>query len=386
MKLSRKEAVERYGNETEKSHFNRYGTITSTNVEDALITTIKQHFDFFRRVKQGREIFYIMSREKTEISERPDNRRTNGNWKPYTHNMDILILQSLLSLQQNDDVSLSQLARYLGVINQKVYYLLKGRFDEGIVIKITKDISKNNILNANDKGIIDDYLLLSNTLLIQFSGALNRLQKENLITYSNGYEACLKDGTYKKLNLATYNILETKKKILMEKYTLDYFKIITLRNSEKVKSYNKEWKKLLNKVPDENGEIISIDYYYKTYLVILNKSINPICRYLNQYKKNWVSKFNLNQGKFLENNRISFFNNVKKYFLDESMRKQQLTIQKADITYLNNLNKLERETGLEETTLDEHLHKQGIKMRDKHRINSDYLMKMESIHDYLFTL
>lgn len=78
-KMSRKELVEKFGNDEQKTYYNRHGFI-AVKSEQAILKTLIQKYGFVQKIKEGNKIYYIIGAKREKEIERETER------KPYDAN------------------------------------------------------------------------------------------------------------------------------------------------------------------------------------------------------------------------------------------------------------------------------------------------------------
>ena len=189
MKLSLKQVIHEYGSEGTKSHYEKYGRIVSTNVRDALMRTLRQHFHHVVKGKEGRNTYYELLNPKEKISEREDNRVNSGRKSvSYTSYLEAAILNRFAAFDGSDGS-----------------YAVKGS-----ISKILEDLSihsyrqKNFLYSlyakrpSNEDEVDDVNYFLKRDILReferfndQFKRVIKRLRKKKLIDYTITNVTCM---------------------------------------------------------------------------------------------------------------------------------------------------------------------------------------------------
>ncbi|WP_152640848.1 hypothetical protein [Priestia aryabhattai] len=324
--MKKKEAVQLFGSENCKAHFARYGKFKNKSIEDALITTLKQHYRTVNIIKQGRSFVYELDSKRKVIAERPDKRSSNGAWSiPYTRNMDMMVVASLdQGIETENAQTLSRWAVQFGLITGEMYGLLKSQYDKGLREFYIKKLQSASIISFGEERILDDFTGLTKEINGQLAGALERMKKTRIIEIDLVYKGHIKE-TDKTVNLYEDTIQQILilKRRLMEEYQVNSFFLLNYCNAKKVKDYNKKWKTELEKITDHRGEKLGLDYFYKTFLITMNPDKKTTIDYLEKYNKKVIREFNQDQELFLVKNENTFHKLRHNYVIEKAKRKQQ---------------------------------------------------------------
>lgn len=189
MRLSLKQVVHNYGSEGAKSHYEKYGRIVSTNVRDALMRTLRQHFHHVVKGKEGRNTYYELLEPKEEISEREDNRVNSGRKSvPYTPYLEAAILNHFTSFNRDDgsyvvNGSVSKILEELSIHSYRqrnfLYSLYSNRPSNEDEVDDVNYFVKRDILREFER------------FNEQFKRAIKRLRKKKLIDYTITNVVCI---------------------------------------------------------------------------------------------------------------------------------------------------------------------------------------------------
>ena len=184
--LTKSEAVDLYGNDHQKAHFNKYKRFNCKDVENALIKTVMQHFDSVERVKIGRSIVYKVSGEKMEISDRIDNRSSNGSHLrvPYSHEMDLAIIAYLEGLSANRDFEPKTVANWMsaiGVVTESMHDAYLSQFNDVVKRLHLQELIEESVLIQGEERIFDDYINFHETVKRNMGSSFARLLKSKII-------------------------------------------------------------------------------------------------------------------------------------------------------------------------------------------------------------
>lgn len=323
--ITRKEAVEIYGSEQCRKHFEKYKKFTNKKIEDALIKTLKQYYKQVEKEKQGNAVVYILREEREEIAVREDNRASNGAWSiPYTKNMDIMVVSVLeQGLIVETAQTLSKWSLDFGLITPKMYELLHAKYNESIKEQNLKDLKNNNIIYEGEERILNDFIHDIQKIQNQLAGTLNRMQKAKIIEYFPVYKGFVKEER-KTVNLHenTVKKIVSLRRELMKQYDVNEWYLNVYSNTKKSRNYYEEWEEKLSKIKDENGVTLGLSYWYKTYAIILKASEKRIISYLEKYNKDVIELYKKDEQIFLVENEDTFHNERKNYVVKEAKKEK----------------------------------------------------------------
>ncbi len=337
--ITRKEAVEIYGSEQCRKHFEKYKKFTNKKIEDALIKTLKQYYKQVEKEKQGNAVVYILREEREEIAVREDNRASNGAWSiPYTKNMDIMVVSVLeQGLIVETAQTLSKWSLDFGLITPKMYELLHAKYNESIKEQNLKDLKNNNIIYEGEERILNDFIHDIQKIQNQLAGTLNRMQKAKIIEYFPVYKGFVKEeGKTVNLHENTVKKIVSLRRELMKQYDVNEWYLNVYSNTKKSCNYYEEWEEKLSKIKDENGVTLGLSYWYKTYAIILKASEKRIISYLEKYNKDVIELYKKDEQIFLVENEDTFHNERKNYVVKEAKKREDKFMEeKTKIITLN---------------------------------------------------
>ncbi|MBE7122998.1 hypothetical protein [Bacillus cereus] len=323
--ITRKEAVELYGSEQCKRHFEKYKKFTNKKIEDALIKTLIQYYKQVEKEKQGNSVVYILREEREKVAVREDNRTSNGAWSiPYTRNMDIMVVSVLeQGLIVETAQTLSKWSLDFGLITPKMYELLHAKYSEFIKEQNLRDLKNNNIICEGEERILNDFIHDIQKIQNQLAGTLNRMQKAKIIEYFPVYKGFVKEeGITVNLHENTVKKIVSLRRDLMKQYDVNEWYLSVYSNTKKSRNYYEEWEEKLSKVKDENGVTLGLSYWYKTYAIILKASEKRIISYLEKYNKDVIELYKKEERIFLAENEDTFHKERKNYVVKEAKKRE----------------------------------------------------------------
>lgn len=323
--ITKKEAVDKYGNSKQKDHFYKYKKFKNKSIEDSLIKEIERYYEHVSKIKQGRSIVYELDNKRSEIIPKEDNRISNGSWSnPYIKNMDIIVVSKLEQGSILPEAkTLSTWLLEFGLINQSMYDLLISANNNRIKIEHEEALINSNIICKGEEKILDDFRDDVKYLQGQLAATLERMRKANIIEFYMIPKAVLTNGEVVTLDEITFHKLITLRKELMEKHEVDEWTVKTLKNAEKVKSFNKELIEKFKNIETMLYEKISVQFYYKTYSVILKARKQRIIKYLEKYSKEAIEQFKKDKDNFLNSNNLDYKTNRENFVYTKAKEREE---------------------------------------------------------------
>lgn len=340
--LTKKEAVERYGSDNCKNHFSKYGKFKNKKIEEALLKTIRQHYECVEIIKQGRSNVYKLSNKRFIMAERERNlgdNISNGNWKYYTKNLDIMIV-STLELELNKDISqtLGRWAVDFGIISDSQYDLLTARYNKDLRSEYIENSLDVGVIKKGEEYTIDDYTRLVSDLIKHLSGTLDRMSKLGIIEMNKVYKAYVEsEDKHIEIHYSTYKKYLDIRRELMDKYGLNNWYISRYYKSHKVMSYRKELKDRLLELKDEDGNALNISNCYSTFFIAIKAEKNKVIKYLEKYNKEAIEKYVENSERFLLDNENEYYENRIEYIKDKTDNKVKKFKEENGIGDLSNV-------------------------------------------------
>ena len=93
--FSKMEAVEKFGTNRQKSHFEKYGKFKCRDLENSLLETLKQHYESVEIVKDTKPYMYRLEGIRVQPVERQDGRKDNGKILEYQYELNSLVIDYL---------------------------------------------------------------------------------------------------------------------------------------------------------------------------------------------------------------------------------------------------------------------------------------------------
>lgn len=209
-----------------------------------------------------------------------------------------------------------------GLISKGIYELVISKHNETLKESIVEEIENKGIIDKGEERIIDDYTETIKGLQGRLSSTLNRMAKLNIIEYYLVFKGVKENGETVNLHEKTYERLLSIKRGLMEKYDVDDWYVSNYKNAKKTVAYMEKWKEALINVIDVDRAVLNLDYYYKTYTVILKARKKRITNYLQQYNKDMIEAYENNPETFLNSNEEIYHAERKGYVFDKAKEKE----------------------------------------------------------------
>ncbi|WP_271854196.1 hypothetical protein [Planococcus maritimus] len=327
--MTKKEAVELHGSIDCKNHFTKYKKFTNKDIEQSLIKTLNQVYESVEIIKQGRAYVYQLGAKRKELATREDKRITNGAWSiAYTRNLDIMVVSALEQNEVADSAqTLSKWSLDFGLIEPKLYDLINSRYSESLKEQHLTELRRVNIIGLGQERIVNDFIKYTQYLHSHLANTLERMKKAGIIEYYPVPMGFIggEEGTVRLHESTVKKILSLQRK-LMDKHDVGEWYLNTYLNAQKTKNYLAEWKEELLQITDENGQILGLSYWYKTYAIMLKARKNKIITYLEKYNQDVIQ--------FYRDNEESFISTNLKAFVEERGRYVEEIAKKSEIRFL----------------------------------------------------
>lgn len=324
--MSKAKLVEEFGSEECKRHFAKYGKFKNKSIETALIKNVECYFEEVKPVKEGKVTSYKLINRKTEISDKVDNRISNGSYTSYTKNLDIIVVSALEQGNISDNAqTLNKWCLDFGVIEPKLHELVTSKYKENLKEQHIKELQQVNILQSGQERIVSDFIRYTQQLQSRLAGTLKRMKRAGIIEYylvPMGYIE--KEAKTVKLHEGTLKKIHSLKRKLLEKHDVNEWYLNTYPKAKKSREYKAEWKEGLSTITDENEQIIGLSYWYKTYAIILKARKNRIITYLEKYNKAVIQLYKDNERAFMNANLEAFVEERGKYVELEAKKNESL--------------------------------------------------------------
>lgn len=341
--MTKAQAVELHGSEDQKRHFAKYGKFTNKNLENALIDVLKRTYESFESFRKGKAYVYKVGGKRDVPLEKTVNvgaRISNGAWKNYTKNMDIMVVSVLEQCLINDTAqTLSKWCLDFELITPSMYELIRSKHDQDLKDKHLQILKNNNVIKNGEERVVNDFIHGFKTLQQQLAGTLNRMEKLEIIEYYPVYKGKVM-GKEAPINLHenTVNKILQLQRTLMDTYDVDDWYLQKVYNSPKSRAYRKDWKEQLAEITDENGVVLQLEYHFKLYAIILKARKKKIIKYLETYNKEAIERFKKDEFMFLNENKVNYHEERKKVVVENAEKEEENFLKPR-------VNKLESEFG-----------------------------------------
>lgn len=301
--LTKKEAVEKYGTEAQKEHFDKYNKIKSKNVEEALIKTLKQYYESVDIVKQGRSNVYKLGVERGYIAEREDGRENNGNTikLPYSYELNTLTIKYIIENCQDEmqQFSINTWLNAIGLVDRSFTSVAYNkRLKQQVMSNLIETFDDN--FTGKDIALLDNFVMTERDRLSRnLKGLFNRLEKNKLIRQRITMFACTIENNHIELSKENEEKVTILKRELRKKHEVTPQEIRFKTNLYKVKDYIKEEKQELNK--------LGYKYTYTAHGILLNVPEEKINDYLDKIKKEGKLEFEIGLTEKTANLTLYYF-------------------------------------------------------------------------------
>lgn len=385
MTLSKADAVEKFGTEKQKEHFEKYKKFKSKNVEQALIKTLEQLFDEVDiTAKIGRAFGYKLGKVRNKVAPRQDLRVNNsGNELSYTKYLDAIVL---LSLENNMfkgtyETTLTNWVYLFGLVN-RAFFILKTAPDSEEARKIKEELRNlDTVTNTSLTHELSDFMKDYDSKTRILDNTLTRLSKNNLIKYyevpklliSKLYLGDDENGETKFKETQRVITVETevaemitqKQAILREKYNITLFQLTTRKNQSKeikirVKKYEEELREFYFKDISQHiklEEMETIDLFYFARAIYIKATKTKVKNYLEKNRPEFYESYLENKNELLLSVQEEYGKERRNVVLQKAERKANNEIEKTvenfkgfGVDVKQELEKLKRKWDIEAST------------------------------------
>ncbi|WP_214771196.1 hypothetical protein [Exiguobacterium sp. s133] len=277
MILSKLEAVQLFGSDKQKAHFQKYNRFVNSNLEQSLFKTLQQNFETVDRIKKGRGFEYQVLNKKEQITPRLTKTSHNGSWSiPYTFDLDKIMLIHLT--QENISGSIGRVAYDSSIYISDNQFQVTRSFKSPSVIKY--------IFGETNPYVIEFVTNHIKSIEQEVSRSLSRLHKLGLINLKISYRAVDKsDNTssnFVELNDELADAYLQKRKDILSEQNISLWFANSSPSDDKSNQYHEKHLDLVkNKISPLAKKDFSASYIYKHYSASLAKEVkdNPVQRY-----------------------------------------------------------------------------------------------------------
>lgn len=346
MTLSKKDAVNKFGTESQKAHFKKYKKFTNKKLGDALLKTLNQLFVEVEEVKVGRSNQYKLGAVREEIAERErkiGKNATNGNWNNSTKHLDALLLAHLEhNLANGKEIQKSYVDWLLefNMINEKQYDLYKSKFDKQKKVE-TEDLIRNSVENKDERIVDNSHIFFLDeiqSLRTTMISSLNRMERVDIIETFKRHKAFLNEPIKDtkgievrviEIDAKTYQSFVNAKRRLKQEYNLTENDITnrtfkpTEETIQNVKKYKQGLKKFLSdiEITDSYGTVVnvSIKNIWEELAIVVKATRDKTMEYLHEYHSEVLIEYQIHKyEKFLSLQATNYRENRTTERLDKA--------------------------------------------------------------------
>lgn len=301
--LTKREAVDKYGTQAQKDHFNKYRKFVNKGTEEALKKTLKQHYESVETIKQGRANVYKLGMELGYVADREDGRVNNGNTitLPYSNELNSLTIKYIIN-NCKDEMQQFSINTWLNVIGLVDREFTSAAFNNGK----KKEVMDNLINTFDSRFSKEDIALLDNFILTErdrltrnLTGLFNRLSKNKLIRMRITMFACYLNNEQKELSKEAEEKVVILKRELRGKHDVTPREIMFKHTTKKVIDYKKEESEGLKK--------LGYKFTYTSYGIILDVKEEELENYLNKLKEDGKLEFEIGLTEEMTNKTLGYF-------------------------------------------------------------------------------
>lgn len=296
IRLTKNEAVDKFGSQKCKDHFTKYKKFKSKNVENSLIKSMEQYYEKVSIKKIGRQSIFELKGERNESIARVDGRKKNGKWLDHTHDLDIFILSSLHfeDIEIGEPSSFIKWCYKLKLLSLAHYRFYSVKYDETTYNEVIKKLLNNEIIVSGQGRLLIDFLHSIEKTKIQVVQSFKRLEKLGLISITPYYKGLLKNQPRAvDLSIETFERIKEKRKEMMIELGITEWYVQTFLYAETTKTFNKKWlnylKSVMKDIEDKDIPLKGIFIEHKV-TPIFSDGNDAIKKYLNHYNLNSLLK------------------------------------------------------------------------------------------------
>lgn len=298
------EAVEGFGNDKQKEGvIKNKGNLKPTQF-NALIKTLKQHFDLVTVEGTGRKRIITCSGEYDFEIAREDKRKDNGAKVPYEYEINSLVLDFILKNCKNKFVTMS-LSKWLvniGLIDWKIINASNNRKMMKHHLELLKD-KYGNKFTDKDIVMLEHFITTEiEKLKRNLASVFNKLAEHKIIIHKKEWYGCLLNEERRALTEQEITEIANMKRELCKRHDIRLRDLKFKVNNPSVKAYKKDFESALNN--------IGFKYIFESHGCVVQVSDKMISEYIDKLneKDELVICYGLNEANIL--NMVNDFKNL----------------------------------------------------------------------------
>jgi hypothetical protein len=304
------QAVEEFGNDKQKEAvIKNKGNLKPTQF-NALIKTLKQHFDSVTVEGTGRKRIITCSGEYDFEMEREDKRKENGAKVPYEYEINSLVLDFILKNCKNKFVTMS-LSKWLvsiGLIDWNIIHASNNRKVMKHHLELLKEQYDDKF---TDKDLVMlEHFITTETIKLKrnLASVLSKLAEHKIILYKKEWYGCLLNEERRALTEQELTEIANMKRELCKKHNIRLRDLKFKVNNPSVKAFKKDFEANLNK--------LGFKYIFESHGCVVQVSDKIISEYIDKLneKDELVICYGLNEA-----NIINLVNDFKNLFTERTL-------------------------------------------------------------------
>ena len=203
--LSKMEAIDKYGTEAQKGHYEKYGKFKDRKYENRFIKTLEQHFESVEIVKDTKPYMYRLEGIREQPVERQDGRKDNGKILEYRFELNSLVLD-YMTRECTDEYftynSLSQWLKKVGIVDKELHYIPYNRDMQQYHLE---HMQKQQIEYTNPVVVKNFTKIVMERFKANIASIFKKLSKLGLIEYKKESVGCQLDDEHRPLTKEEYS-------------------------------------------------------------------------------------------------------------------------------------------------------------------------------------
>ncbi|WP_420768355.1 hypothetical protein ACNR9V_15455 [Parageobacillus thermoglucosidasius] len=308
--LTLKQAVERFGNEKQKEAIIKNNGNLKPTQFNALIKTIKQHYESVTVEGRGRGRIITCSGKYDVEMAREDKRKENGAEVPYGYEMNSLVLDYVLNNCKNNPVtmSLTQWLLCIGLVDWKIVNASKNDYVRQQHLEMLKE-KYNNKFTDKDIVMLQHFIEHElDRLRSNLASVFHKLAQHKIIIHTVEKYGCQLNNEHRALTKLELKEIANMKRELCKKHEITLKDLRFKTKNSAVIAYKKDY--------EEGLKELGFKYIYDSHGCIVQVSDKIIDEYIDQLneKDELVICYGLS-----EDNIAFMINDFKRLYAERSL-------------------------------------------------------------------
>lgn len=263
--LTKKEAVEKYGTDSQKSHFEKYKRFNNKRMENALIKTMKQYYESVEKFypPNSKAYVYKLEGERGIPVEREDGRKNSGKKLEYQYQLNSLVLDYLRKECSHRYFTPNSLSKWLigaGIVSEHLSHAQFSQENQQRHLQNLRNDFPNEFTSNSLIPIINFSKIEMKRLKQNLATLFNNLQKLELIKYKKEPMGCRLDDTQRPLTKDEISQIKKIRRNLFIKHNLTERDLYMDDIHTKFQMFNEDFRIAL-------GTKFGLKYIYKSHSI-----------------------------------------------------------------------------------------------------------------------